>query len=333
MPELPPSEPQKRQEPTHSGIEVSGDTHGNLKFTFPATPLQETALHGRQHTTAIITPEGLSLLKQEGVDRKDIVERVAGNRLTTAFGKVGSGAEGVVREVSSAKGHFERLFSSDGITALRKDIVPDRFGSSMKAAGWETVELFDVIRPAFDAHGYRLLTLYGATPEQVFMPKLSGKKLIDREAEIQTKGNDIGMTVSEAFEAQTLPLYQDTLVLLTAHMEKLGFHRDPKWQFEDYLQFSTPPSFLDENENERVFMNIDFATTMSLAQRRLNWKRGDVPSNFDSWIVEDPHIVDTVLALGQNGNIEGAVDALKKASICYDPLFVTKRDRIYELTR
>lgn len=332
MPEV-PSSPHSDKEPI---VEPRKDDAGNLWFAFNRTPLKETVLHGQRHTTAMITPEGMTLLNTEGVDRRAVLERVAQNRLTTGFGNVGSGAEGVVREVSSAKSQFERLFSSDHVTALRKDILPDRFGfgGREKALGWEVAELFDVIRPAFDAHGFQLMHLYGANDTQLFMPKLVGKKLHAREIEIQTKGKEVGVAISDMLEGQTIPLYQDSLALLTAHMEKLGFHRDPAWKFEDYLAASTSPSFLDEAEKSRVEINIDFATTQNYKQRNSTLLgQGNVPSNFDSWIVQDPKVVETVLTSGQNGNIEEAVAVLKKEAVCYDPLFVTKTYRQYETPR
>jgi len=223
------------------------------------------------------------------------------------------------------------LVSSNQVTALRKDILPEKYGGRLKAAGWELVELFDVIRPAFDQHGFTLMHPYGANDTQLFMPKLAGGKLLHRELEIQIKGKEVGRAISELFEGETLPLYTDSLELLTIYMEKLEFHRDPKWKFNDYLYKSISPSFFDENEKERVNVNLDFATILNSKYRDTNWKgQGNAANNFDSWMVQDPDIVDTVLALGEKGEQAAAVQALKAGSICYDPVFLTKTDRAYE---
>lgn len=321
MAETPPPSPSEQK---HPGIEVLWDDRKNLKFTFPATPLRETALHGEQHAAAIVTPEGLALLKNEGINREDILRRVADHRLTTAFRKVGSGgADGIIREVSSAQNQFDRLFKKGHITAVQKDLVDEGRRGGVKAKGWELVELFDVIRPAFDKHGFKIIRLYGATDNQVFMPRLGGEKLMEVAERIQNKGNEEGMLFEASLEEETIALYEDALEAIRIYMEQRGFLLDPEWSWDLHNETGTSPSFI--TDSERVNINLDFAARK--ANRRINWEHGSTPANFDSWMVDTPEISSEIVALSQQGNIKQALGMLKEHTICYDPLFVRKYDR------
>jgi hypothetical protein len=177
---------------------------------------------------------------------------------------------------------------------------------------WETVQMFDVIRPAFEEQGLNLIRPFGAVNNELYLPLVNG---VSVESYLRSIGNpELSGALRKALEERTLPLHHAVHKRLHSAIEEKGLHRVKEGE---QLKDNDPdvyPDPLHPGYDIRAMVDLhpgQAAHTYDLTRRYRNWMISD----------KDIKILEA------SGSISQAVDTFLKSVQAVDPILVYSRHK------
>jgi len=249
---------------------------------------------GEVSSQAVITPLGREILR--GLeDRGRIIEGVAERSLVSGIFSLGKGSEGSVRKISDADSLIQWLSGKNLHFAVEKRLNGK---PGTKMLGWEIVEMFNYVKPAFQERGFGLVQPLGATDHSVFFQ-------FEKSYDLKWFFDNTSLPKSfrEDLRNEIMALEVGLHQCLQKYLGTKGCREVPGLT-NDYWPFWTADGgsivdvILDVGE---PFWDYEFV--------------------FRNWIVQRG-VRKNIQKLFSKGEITEAYDSLKRSLICVDPVLV-----------
>lgn len=285
--------------------EVKHDQYKNIWLHFPTEKKQQSIISGPVESRAVITPTGRNYLKRN--QRSDIFERINESSLHRRK-KIGEGDEGVVNHVTDATNIFNQM-----IGRFEKDAAVKKLHDSdlEYLLPWETVQIYDYIRPLFQNANLQLINPYGATNEELFMPYIKGKSLRRVLENLSNYGLSFedALKTDKTIQQKTLDLHHNVNTALFEYLTDRGLQRVKEGEMIDQNEQDV---YFNPMTNKEVRVLVDFHPGSIEDVSDYRYRQWLLPESIEDQIKRMPTASYTT-------------DLIQQNAICVDPIYIHTR--------
>lgn len=273
------------------------------------TPLL-SILTGKPENRTVVSEEAVQL--SNTVQPKDLLERVAREKFVLG-NKISEGSEARIVRFNDASFRMASWLGAKRLEGVVKHFRMMNPQVDTPIQGWETMQLMDAIRPAFQRAGLNLLSPYAGSNRSLYSPLIEGGNLewmLERMARADALlADNLHLALGEV----ALPVHQEVLEILQQEIASHGF--DLRFQ-GDSREDNVPYIFLRQGSQwDMVGMMPDFYTPPKVS---LISKDDRGINRYRNWVLSK----EGVQLLNQGGELPELVDVVRSHAVIVDPFFV-----------